>query len=113
MREPPPLNDPSGREWVYLLRALGGLLLGIVLEALEHPIVPWTYAPGFLVVSLGLGIGVGVADRYFPNWTGLLRIVATMAVLMLALKNGQSPLPAAILYAACEATRFATRFQVN
>jgi hypothetical protein len=63
MREPPKVPEPPPQTPDQLIGGIVSLMIGIVSETVLHPVIPWTYMPGAIILMIGLGIGAAVLER--------------------------------------------------
>lgn len=63
---PPSGPSSSGNRspFEHLFAGLVCLVAGIVNEASAHPVTPWSYMPGQLLMMVGLGIGTAVWEHH-------------------------------------------------
>lgn len=95
-----------------LIGGVVALILGIVSEALLHPVIPWTYMPGTHFVMIGLGIGVALLERQRPREGRIVYNVALVGVLVWFWGAWQniSMLAPALYMASCQLTRWGLAF---
>jgi hypothetical protein len=111
MREPPPLSEPPNQRYGYLIRGLIMLVAGMVSEGLMHPVVPWTYVPGMIIISIGVGIGLGVFDRYLPNIAAIAYFVLAIGFFIVTRSAETSLLPLFLYSGFYDLARFGVRVQ--
>lgn len=71
---PPPVPD-------QLIGGIISLVIGIVSETILHPIVPWTFMPGVIILMIGLGLTAAVFQSRVPRWGRLGYFVILVGVL--------------------------------
>lgn len=106
MREQMPTVGSKPPMVENLVRSLVYLAVGIGTEVLFHPVMPWTYVFGPLVLLFGLGVGTGLFDRPYRRWSLIPRIAIGIGASVFSLLQGASLLPLCIFLFAFYITRW-------
>ena len=79
----------------YVVSGIGLILLALIAEfgIRPKPIVPASFVPGFLFLTVGGAVVFAVADRYLPRFGCLLTLIPAIAIFLVQTIGGNSALP--------------------
>ena len=100
VRLPPPIVETPARMAWYVVSGLVLLVLALIAEfgRRPKPIVPASYVPGFLFLTVGAAFAMAILDRYRPRIGGLLYLGPMLIIGWFAMVGQNSMLPL-LLYA--------------
>ena len=99
MRSAPPRHE-------LLARGLIFFAVGVATEIMFHPVVPWTFVPGTIILVFGIGVALGVLEKFYPRWADPTFLVVSLGIGYLAFQQETSFLPIFLYASAYYLTRW-------